>query len=649
MINMLYHLKIVFKINKLDLKYFKMKNFLFLNVSTFLRYLLNLRIRYRKIYFILTDLSILTLSYLLSLWIIEIKDNINYSSIVIFIILTSIYLIFGNYYKQLTRYTSSIGFYILAIKNTFLIVSLSLIFYLLEINYPIKFWLLLYLLSNSFTIAVRVFLRDLINIFNISPKHNISKVAIYGTGQIEVQLSKQILLTGSHNLVTFIDENSDLWNRKINGINVSSFNKTLDLDIDELLVSTSSINSNEWLNILNKLKKIKPRIRIYKIPSITSIEEGKVQIDSLKPISLDDLLFRKSIPPKKNLLGPGVENKVALVTGAAGSIGKEISLQILSLRPSKIITIDFSEPNLFELKNLLENNNYGSTLISCELGNTADYNFMYKIFKKYNPDIVFHASAYKHVGLLEENIIEGIKNNIRSTLNVCKIANKLNTKKFILISSDKAVRPTSLMGVTKRISELIVCSYAQKSVEIKNKEKQIFSMVRFGNVLGSSGSVVPIFQKQIKNGGPVTVTDPEVSRYFMTISEAASLVIQSSVLAKGEGEVFLLDMGKPMKIKKLAEQMIILNGLNIKNKDNPKGDIEIVYKGLGSGEKLYEELLIDAKAQKTSHPLIYKAIEKSVDSTFLREKLEQLDLYLDKYNIKESINILKELVPEWLK
>ena len=644
-----YHLKILFKITKLDSKYFRMKNFLFLEVSTFLRYLLNLRIRYRKIYFIFTDLSILSLSYFLSLWILGIRNNINYSSISIFILLTSIYLIFGNYYKQLTRYTSSMGFYILAIKNTFLIFSLSLIFYLLEINYPIKFWLLLYLLSNSFTIAVRVFVRDLINIFNISPKHNISKAAIYGTGQIEVQLSKQILLTGSHNLVTFIDENSDLWNRTINGINVSSFNKTLDLDIDELLVSTSSINSNEWLKILNKLKKIKPRIRIYKIPSITSTEEGKVQIDSLKPISLDDLLFRKSIPPKKNLLGPGVENKVALVTGAAGSIGKEISLQLLSLKPSKIIVIDFSEPNLFELKNLLENNNYRSTLIFCELGNTADYKFMYKIFKKYNPDIVFHASAYKHVGLLEENIIEGIKNNIRSTLYACKVAYELNTKKFILISSDKAVRPTSLMGVTKRISELIVCRYAQKSVEIKNKEKQIFSMVRFGNVLGSSGSVVPIFQKQIKNGGPVTVTDPEVSRYFMTISEAASLVIQSSVLAKGEGEVFLLDMGKPMKIKKLAEQMIILNGLNIKNKDNPKGDIEIIYKGLGSGEKLYEELLIDAKAQKTSHPLIYKAIEKSIDSIFLIEKLKQLDLYLDKNNIKESINILKELVPEWLK
>ena len=287
-------------------------------------------------------------------------------------------------------------------------------------------------------------------------------------------------------------------------------------------------------------------------------------------------------------------------------------------------------------------------MIFCELGSTSDHKFMNKVFQKHKPDILFHASAYKHVTLLEENKIEGIKNNVYSTLYACEFAYKYKTKKFILISSDKAVRPTSLMGVTKRISELIVSCYAHKSKVLKKENKLVFSMVRFGNVLGSSGSVVPIFQKQIEKGGPVTVTDPNVSRYFMTISEAASLVIQSSVLAKGEGEVFLLDMGKPMKIKKLAEQMILLNGLNIKNDANPDGDIEIVYKGLGAGEKLYEELLIDAKSQKTSHPLIYKAIEKSLEFNFLKEKLNQLDLFLKNDNIKESIKVLNDIVPEWL-
>ena len=304
---------------------------------------------------------------------------------------------------------------------------------------------------------------------------------------------------------------------------------------------------------------------------------------------------------------------------------------------------------MFELKNLLNKNNYGSSLIICELGSTSDYKFINKVFKKHNPDILFHASAYKHVGLIEENKIEGIKNNIRSTLCLCKTAYEFKIQKFILISSDKAVRPKSIMGLTKRISELIVSSYAQKSIKSQNGDKPVFSMVRFGNVLGSSGSVVPIFQKQIESGGPITVSDPNVSRYFMTIPEAASLVIQSSVLAKGEGEVFLLDMGKPMKIKKLAEQMIILNGLKIKNQSNPDGDIEIVYKGLVPGEKLNEELIIDAQSQKTSHPLIYKAVEKSLDFNFLEEKLYQLDLNLDNDNINESMKILSEIVPEWLR
>ncbi len=627
-----------------------MNRFLFLKISYLLRYLLNLKIKHRKIYFICSDLLLLTFSYISSLWLLNLNYNIKYKYFLFFLFFTSLYLVFGNYYKHLTRYSSSVGFYKLAIKNTLLIFSIQILFYLLGFySYTFKFWLLLCFLSSSFTIALRVLVRDLITIFNISPRNNISKIAIYGTGQSEVLISQQILLTGSHNIIAFIDDNPDLENRDINGIKVKSLKQISNLDFDQLLVSTLSINSNQWLNILKQIKIIKPRIKILKIPSINSIAEGKEKIDSLKPICLEDLLFREIVPPKKNLLGPGIKDKVALVTGAAGSIGKELSLQILALKPSKLVVVDFSEPNLFELKNILIKNNLQNQKIYCELGNTSDYKFMENIFTKHNPDILFHASAYKHVTLLEENKIEAVKNNIKSTLNVCKLAYKFNTNKLILISSDKAVRPTSLMGVTKRISELIVSSYAQKSKDTKNKEKLVFSMVRFGNVLGSSGSVVPIFQKQIEEGGPVTVTDPSVTRYFMTLSEAASLVIQSSVLAKGEGEVFLLDMGKPMQIKKLAEQMIILNGLKIKNEANPDGDIEIVYRGLGSGEKLYEELLIDGKSQKTDHPLIFKAIEKSLDFNDLQEKLDNLYIHLKNNEIKKTIESLSEITPEWLR
>ena len=627
-----------------------MNTFLFLKISFLLRYLLNLKIKHRKIYFIFSDLLLLTFSYISSLWLLDLNYNIKYKYFLFFLFITALYLFFGNYYKHLTRYSSSVDFYKLVIKNTLLIFSIKFIFYILGFYlYPFKFWLLLCFLSSSFTISLRVLVRSLIAFFNISPRNNVSKIAIYGTGQSEVQICKQILLTGTHNIIAFIDDDPDLQNIDINGIKVKSLKEIADFDFDQLLVSTSSINSNQWLNILKQIKIIKPRIRILKIPSINSIEAGKGKIHSLKPISLEDLLFREIVPPKENLLGPGIKDKVALVTGAAGSIGKELSLQILSLRPSKLVVIDFSEPNLFELKNILIKNNFNNQQIYCELGNTSDYKFMQNIFIKHNPDILFHASAYKHVTLLEENQIEAVKNNIRSTSNVCKLAYKYNTRKFILISSDKAVRPTSLMGVTKRISELIVSAYAQKSKNTINKEKLVFSMVRFGNVLGSSGSVVPIFQRQIEDGGPVTVTDPSVTRYFMTIAEAASLVIQSSVLAKGEGEVFLLDMGKPMQIRKLAEQMILLNGLKIKNEANPDGDIEIVYRGLGSGEKLYEELLIDGKSQKTDHPLIFKAIEKSLDFNGLKEKLDNLDMHLKNNEIKKTIETLNEIIPEWLR
>ena len=302
----------------------------------------------------------MTFSYVSSLWLLNLDYNIKYKYFLFFLFFTSLYLIFGNYYKHLTRYSSSVGFYKLAIKNTLLIIFIQIIFKLFFgfNSYPFKFWLLLCFLSSSFTIAFRVFVRDLITFFNISPRNNASKIAIYGTGQSEVLLSQQILLTGSHNIIAFIDDNPDLENRDINGIKVKSLKQISKLDFDQLLVSTLSINPNQWLNILKQIKIIKPRIRVLKIPSINSIEDGIEKIDSLKPISLEDLLFREIVPLKENLLGPGIKDKVALVTGAAGSIGRELSLQILSLKPSKLIVVDFSEPNLFELKNMLIKNNF---------------------------------------------------------------------------------------------------------------------------------------------------------------------------------------------------------------------------------------------------------------------------------------------------
>ena len=295
-----------------------------------------------------------------------------------------------------------------------------------------------------------------------------------------------------------------------------------------------------------------------------------------------------------------------------GSIGSELCRQIIKLMPKKLILFELSEPNLYFIEqSLLKGVEKGIEILPI-LGNAADINLMKNLFSKEKVSVVFHAAAYKHVQLVENNPLQGIINNAFSTKVVCEAAKYAKLKKVILISTDKAVRPTNILGASKRLAELIVQAFAEEE-DLSSKSdnlKTIFSMVRFGNVLGSSGSVVPLFEKQIKNGGPVTITHPEIIRYFMTIPEAAQLVIQAMVLAKG-GEVFLLDMGEPVKIYDLARQMIKLSGLSIRNETNKSSDIEII-NGLRPGEKLYEELLIDSKALKTKHDLIFKANEKSL-------------------------------------
>ena len=304
-----------------------------------------------------------------------------------------------------------------------------------------------------------------------------------------------------------------------------------------------------------------------------------------------------------------------------------------------MIAIDNCEHKIFELKNLLEPNLNSTSLITV-LGDITRENIIEKVFLENNIDIVYHAAAYKHVPLVEQNPLEGIYNNVFSTLAICKVVAKAKVKQFVLISSDKAVRPTNIMGVSKRLSELIIQAYAKQS------KNTIFSMVRFGNVLGSSGSVVPTFKKQIKKGGPITVTHPDVIRYFMTIKEAAQLVIESIELAEG-GDLFLLDMGDPVPIVELANQMIYLSGLKPKNKNNPDGDIKIEFTGLRPGEKLYEELLIDAKSLPTQNKYIFKAIEYSYELDFLMPHLIVLKDKIDSNDTNNVYKILKELVPEW--
>ena len=549
------------------------------------------------------------------------------------------YFLSGQY-KNINKFLTSKSLYLIALRNFVLVLFISNFIIPIKIT---KLYLPLYLVSWIFlTISMtltRVFARDLTKsiVKNIRSKENI---CIYGAGSGGVLLSRTIKEEGIYNIVCFIDDSEKLWNREIDGIPILSpkFLKESNLKIKKVLLAIPSLSKSNTKRILDQISNL--RIPIMQIPSLKEIILNKKEVSSLRPIELEDLLGRESVNPDLNLLKKVIKDKVIFISGAGGSIGKELTKQIIELDPKSIILFDTSEPSIYELTLEINDLNKNKIPIINILGNACDEKLVDNIFEKYNIDIVFHAAAYKHVPIVENNIIEGLHNNIISTIVLTGASSKFKISKFILISTDKAVRPTNMMGLSKRISELIVQNQSYKS------KITCFSMVRFGNVLGSSGSVVPLFKKQIANGGPITLTHPKVIRYFMSISEASQLVIQAAQLAKG-GEVFLLDMGDPVFIKDLAIQMVRLSGLTVKDKQNPEGDIEIHTIGLRPGEKLFEELLIDSHSMNTSHPLIYKALERKVDSEFLENILLQMIISLKDKELNKSLELAKKLVPEW--
>ena len=551
-----------------------------------------------------------------------------------------LFYFFSGQYKNINKFLTSKSLYLIALRNFVLVLFISNFIIPIKIT---KLYLPLYLVSWIFlTISMtltRVFARDLTKsiVKNIRSKENI---CIYGAGSGGVLLSRTIKEEGIYNIVCFIDDSEKLWNREIDGIPILSpkFLKESNNKIKKVLLAIPSLSKSNTKRILDQISNL--RIPIMQIPSLKEIILNKKEVSSLRPIELEDLLGRESVNPDLNLLKKVIKDKVIFISGAGGSIGKELTKQIIELDPKLIILFDISEPSIYELTLEINDLNKNKIPIFNFLGNACDEKLVDNIFEKYNIDIVFHAAAYKHVPIVEINSIEGMHNNIVSTMVLTEASKKFKISKFILISSDKAVRPTNIMGLSKRISELIVQNHSYKS------KKTCFSMVRFGNVLGSSGSVVPLFKKQISNGGPITLTHPKVIRYFMSISEASQLVIQAAQLAKG-GEVFLLDMGEPVFIKDLAYQMVRLSGLTVKDKKNPEGDIKIKTIGLRPGEKLFEELLIDSHSKNTSHPLIYKALEKRVNSEFLEKILDQMIISLKDKELVKSLNLAKKLVPEW--
>jgi len=552
--------------------------------------------------------------------------------------------IFTGQYKGLTKYQEGKYFNQICYRNGLLVLFLSLFGIMLSLPSPPRTCLILiFFITSLLSNSIKINLSELL--IKIKSKKR-KKVVIYGAGEAGAQLAASLKISGEYKIICFIDDSPYLWKRKLYNIPIKKpeILKKLSFKIDKIFFAISSISKNQKSYILNNLGNYK--IPVFEIPSMEDLTSGKAKIDFLKPIEIENLLGRERIYAKSDLLKASIHDKCICVTGAGGSIGSELCRQIIFLKPSKLILIDISEENLFYIERELLKNRVKSIQIKSILGDTCNSKLMLKIFKTEAVNIVFHAAAYKHVPIVENNPLVGIYNNVFSTKSLCEAVILSDVSKFILISTDKAVRPKNVMGASKRLAELVVQAYSNDYIYKNDNKLKTFSMVRFGNVLNSSGSVVPIFKEQIASGGPITITHPNIIRYFMTIEEAANLVIQSAELAEG-GEVFLLDMGEPIKIIDLAEQMIKQSGLTLKNENNKDGDIEIIFTGLRSGEKLFEELLIDAKCVKTIHPLIYKAFEKSKEKKELLTYLTILEEGIEEFNLNKTLKQLNKIIPEW--
>ena len=554
------------------------------------------------------------------------------------LVVTLIAFIKLGLYRAVLRY---ISFKALAMIATgALISSISLVLFSFFIDsfiprtVPLIYFSYVFLLCGGVRMLVRYYIGLLLD------KNNES-VLIYGAGSNGQQLAVMLKHAYRYRIRGFIDDNAKLHGTYLLGNKIFSPKGISKLvqkyNIKVILLAIPSASRGERKTIIDSLIPLK--IKVQTIPDMEEILQGNAKIDELREVKIEDLLGREPVLPNQELLQKNIFDKTVMVTGAGGSIGSELCRQIILNKPNILILFELSEFSLYsihqELLEVVKRNNL-STKIHPILGNVQDIERLDRVLDHFNVDTIYHAAAYKHVPLVEYNIIEGIRNNIFGTYNVAKCAADHNVKSFVLISTDKAVRPTNTMGASKRMAELCLQALSE---QLKDSQT-CFSMVRFGNVLGSSGSVIPLFRKQILKGGPITVTHPDIIRYFMTIPEAAQLVIQAGAMAKG-GDVFILDMGEPVRIVDLAKNLIQLSGLSVKDENNLKGDIEITYTGLRPGEKLYEELLIAGdNVRKTEHSRIMTAEEHYLPFDQLSSVLVQLEQackYADYMSIREIL------------
>jgi FlaA1/EpsC-like NDP-sugar epimerase len=521
-------------------------------------------------------------------------------------------------------------------------------------------WLSLVIIGGLRLCMRQYFMGDWFNAAQRVPFTNredgLKRVAIYGAGVAGNQLVAALRMGRVMRPVAFIDDDSSIADRAISGLQVykpKHIQQMIDVTgAQEILLALPSSTRARRREILHLLEGFPLHVR--SVPNFTDLASGRVKVEDIQEVDIADLLGRDSVPAQPDLLKRCVTDKTVMVTGAGGSIGSELCRQIFSLGPKTLLLFEHSEFNLYNILSELESRGVRESVsikLLPILGSIRHQEKLLDVMRTWSVDTVYHAAAYKHVPMVEHNIAEGVLNNVIGTLNTAQAALQSGVSNFVLISTDKAVRPTNVMGSTKRLAELTLQALSREiapvlfgdKAKVSRVNKTRFSMVRFGNVLGSSGSVIPLFHRQIKSGGPLTVTHPKITRYFMTIPEAAQLVIQAGSMGQG-GDVFVLDMGEPVKIVELAEKMIHLSGLSVRSEKNPQGDISIEFTGLRPGEKLYEELLIGDNVAATQHPMIMSANEDHLPWDLLKTRLTELLQAVEQDDYSRVRQLLRETV-----
>ena len=559
-------------------------------------------------------------------------------------------LLFSGWYRGLTRYAGSHSLYGLIPRAVVMVLVLLMTNTLLGGTQPPRsFWVLYLLLFSGAAIGSRIVLRDvLVSQLDRKSSNQIATdktdaTLIYGAGYSGMNLFNAIRSDRRFRIIGFLDDDTQLHGRTLQNLKIHSPTRLhaliKDYGLNKVLLAMPSLSRERKRLLVDQLSHL--GLEVLSIPSLAQLANGQRIVSDIQPVLIEDLLGREPSKPDSHLLQESVKEKCVLVTGAGGSIGSELCRQVLALGAKKLLLLDLNEYALYSIDKEL-NSLKAESEIRPILGDASDSKRLTLICLEHGVQTIYHAAAYKHVPLVEANLCAGISNNLRATQSVIHAAKQAGIERLTLISTDKAVRPTNAMGASKRVCELLI----QAAAADQAGRQPVMAMVRFGNVLGSSGSVIPLFHEQISKGGPITVTHQAITRYFMTIPEAVQLVLQATGMARG-GELFLLDMGEPVRIAELARQMIELSGLRVKDEQNPNGDIAIEFTGLRPGEKLYEELLISARDEATQHPLIRKAKEPNHSSSELKPMVEALEKALDRWDEQATVLALSRLVPEY--